>query len=302
MIFDYEVLIVGGGPGGLSAAMTLGRINRTALVCDDNNPRNKPSLHANNFPGNDGIHPSEWRSKVRDELKKYPTIKLQNSTVVEIHKKTDGFEALLSSGKTVAIKKVILAYGVRDRLLPIPGFKELWGQSIFHCPFCHGFEISGSKLGLIVKNSFAFHPLPLIESLASDLILFTDGGDPFTAEQLQILERKNIPVINYKIESFDYSGTTLHAVILENGQRVQQDYLFYSAEFPFELKSNLGRSLGCAVTDFGLYQVNEVGATTVPGVYACGDNMQLMQSVLLSCASGVKAGSSVIFELLAFKH
>lgn len=298
MKFDYDVLIIGGGPAGLSTAMTLGRMSRTALLCDDNHPRNAPSSHVNNFPTHDGIHPADWRKLARKDLEKYQTIQFFQGSVISVEKTDIGFQAKLSSGKKILVKKVVLAYGIKDKLLPIPGFSELWGKAIFHCPFCHGFEIRGSRLGYIANGELAFHALLMIESLASELIVFTNGKSQFTEEQHSILARKNIRLIEEKLERLVHEGETLKAIVLNDGQVVEREYLYYRAEMPFVLKSEIGSLLGCGKTQFGLYQVNERGATTVPGVFACGDNMSTAQSVMLASASGVMAGHGVIAELL----
>lgn len=298
MKFDYEVLIIGGGPAGLSAAMTLGRISRTALICDDNKPRNAPSAHINNFPTRDGINPEEWRKLARKDLEKYQTIKSFDGRVVSVEQIKNGFQAKLSSGSIVTVKKVILAYGIKDKMPPIPGFIELWGKAIFHCPFCHGFEVRGSKLGFVISNEMAFHALPMIQSLSPDLVVFTNEKMKLNDEQRQHLKQNKITHIEDRIERFQYKGEKLNSVILANGKQIDRQYLFYNAEMPFELKSDIGESLGCKKNQFGLYEANEFGVTSVPGVFAAGDNMSFAQSVLLACASGVKTGMAVIAELL----
>lgn len=298
MNFDFEVLIVGGGPAGLSAALTLGRISRTALLCDDNRPRNAPSKHVNNFPTRDGISPREWIRLARKDLEKYKTIELYDGTVTKVEKAENGFKAKLKSGSTVSIKKVILAYGVRDKLPTIGGFKELWGKAIFHCPFCHGFEIRGSKLGFVISNDSAFHALPMISSLSPDLIVFTNSRIKLSEEQRAHLTAKNVTLVEERIESLQHEGEALKSVELAGGKRIERQYLFYNAELPFELKSSIGSALGCQKTQFGLYQVNEMAETSTPGVFAGGDNMSPGHSVLLASASGAKAGMAAISQLL----
>lgn len=296
--FDFDTLIVGGGPAGLSAALTLGRISRTALLCDDNRPRNAPSKHVNNFPTRDGVHPREWVRLARKDLEKYNAIKLYDGSVTKVEKAVNGFKAKLESGSVVSVKKVILAYGVRDKLPPVAGFKELWGKAIFHCPFCHGFEIRGSKLGFVISNDSAFHALPMIHSLSSDLVVFTNLKMKLSEEQRTQLTKRNIPLIEEGIERLQHEEETLKSVELASGKRIERQYLFYNAELPFELKSDIGSSLGCQKNQFGLYQVNEMSATSTPGVFAAGDNMSPGHSVLLASASGAKAGMAVISQLL----
>ncbi|WP_374073444.1 NAD(P)/FAD-dependent oxidoreductase [Bdellovibrio bacteriovorus] len=299
MEFDYEVLIIGGGPAGLSAAMSLGRLSRTALVCDDNRPRNAPSTHVNNFPSQDGIHPAEWRKKTRKDLEKYKTIGFFEGAVLSVHKVDQGFVAQLSSGATRNFKKVILAYGIQDKLLSAPGFKELWGKSIFHCPFCHGFEVRGASLGLIANGELAAHGLPMIYGLSKDLILFTNGKTNLSEDLQETLRRRNVEVIEEPIDHLIYEGEVLKVVVLIDGQKKERDALFVAPIFPFQSKSPIGESLGCEKTELGFYKVGERGETTVKGVFAAGDNMTMMQSVLLACASGVAAAAGVIFSLVS---
>lgn len=299
MKFDYEVLIIGGGPAGLSAALALGRMSRTALVCDDSRPRNAASSHLNNFPTRDGIHPAEWRKLARKDLEKYNTVNFFEGSVLSVDKAGSGFIAKLSSDQIFHFKKVILAYGVEDKYLSVPGYKELWGKSIFHCPYCHGFEVRGSKLGLIGNGETLFYMLPLIYDLASDLIVFTNEKAEFKEEQKDLLKRKKIRFIEDKIASFIYEGEKLKAVTFENGETVEREALYALPTFPYKLKSKIGEELGCEKDQFGFYKVGERGKTSVDGVYACGDNANGAHSVLLAAASGGMAAAGIVHELLS---
>ncbi|WP_367898680.1 NAD(P)/FAD-dependent oxidoreductase [Leptospira sp. WS58.C1] len=301
MKFDHEVLIIGGGPAGLSAALSLGRMSRTALVCDDSRPRNAASSHLNNFPTRDGIHPAEWRKLVKKDLEKYNTIGFFEGSVLSVERSGSGFIARLSSDQTFHFKKVILAYGVEDKELPIRGYKELWGKSIFHCPYCHGFEVRGSKLGLIGNGDMLMYMLPLIYDLASELIVFTNGKADLKEEQINLLNKKKIPLIEDKITDFVYEGEKLKVVILENGHKVEREALYSLPSFPYKLKSQIGEELGCEKDQFGFYKVGEKGKTSVDGVYACGDNASGAHSVLLAAASGGMAAAGVVHELLSEK-
>lgn len=296
---DYEALIIGGGPAGLAAGMTLGRMGCCALLCDDNRPRNAPSSHVNNFPSRDGIHPAEWRKETRKNLEKYKTIESATATVTSVQKNGHGFIAQLSTGQTVNAKKIILAYGVLDTLPLIQGVNELWGKSVFHCPFCHGYEARGSKLGLLGSHPMVFHMVPMIYGLSSHLTLFTNGKQSvFSPEQNEILKRKKIELVESKIENLKHDGEELKSIVLEDKKEIDLQGLFVFPSEPFRMKSQIGESLGCERTDLGFYKVNERNRTSVPGVYACGDNMSMAHSVLLAAASGVTAGASVVFELL----
>lgn len=293
----YDAIIVGGGPAGLSAALTLGRIDYRALVCDDNKPRNYPSEHMNNFPSQDGLHPQKWRELARKDLQKYSSIESYNGAVTGIKRASTGFAADLASGETVTARYVILAYGVKDRLLPIPGFQELWGKSIFHCPFCHGYEIKDQSIGFIMKSTMGLHTLHLLAHLAKDITVMTDGDLELNPDHLKTLERFNIALIRTPIERLQHHNDKLQSVDFQDGAKLGLNYLFYASAPPLIMKSQIGTELGCQKSELGFYQVNEFGETTVPGVFACGDNSSLAHSVLLACASGTKSAMSVIANL-----
>jgi len=298
MNFDYDVLVIGGGPGGLSAALALGRINRSVLICDDGRPRNAPSLHLNNFPTRDGIHPAEWRRIALDDLTKYASVEFKKIRVLRAEKIGRCFAADLADGTRIWVRKIILAYGIQDRLLPIPGMRELWGKSIFHCPFCHGFEIRGEKMALLAISEMALHAIPMIQALASELTVFTNGESVFSEEQKQSILRRGIRLEDERIDCFIHENELLQAVKLSNQNIVQVPYLFYQSPMPFDLKSMIGPELGCQKTPFGLYQTTERGETQIPGVCACGDRESRMHTVLLAPASGASAGAALVHQLL----
>lgn len=301
---DYDVLVIGGGPAGLGAAMALGRMSRRALICDDDHPRNAPAEHMNNFPSRDGTSPTEWRRLVRKDLEKYETVHFYKGSVLSVERDGSHFLTTISSGKIMRSKKVILAYGVLDKLPSIPGARELWGKSIFHCPYCHGFEVRGTRLGLIANGDLAEHLTPMIYSLSKDLILFTNGPSHIKSDFKDHLKMNNVKVIEDEIRLLEHEGTKLKTVVLKDGETFERDGLFLAPSLPFQSKSSIGESLGCEKNEMGLYKVNPMGKTTADGVFAAGDIMIAAHSVLNAAAAGQMAGAGAVFELLneEFRH
>lgn len=294
---DHEVLVVGAGPAGLGAAMALGRLRRTALVCDDGRPRNKPAAHMHNFPGAEGMPPLEWRERARADVERYPTIRFQGTTVEAVEAQDGGFAARLASGDRVRVKKIVLAHGIQDKLPAIPGLRDLWGSSVFHCPFCHGYENRDGKLGIIANATQAMHALPMLHGLTSDLILFTSGQSDLTREQRATLERRGVGLIEGTVERVVHENGELRGVLVD-GRLVTRTAILVAPLAPYRMTSVIGESLGCAKTEMGLYAVSEGNRTSLPGVYAAGDNMSGMQSVLAACAAGQLAGATAARDLL----
>jgi thioredoxin reductase len=296
---DFEVLIIGGGAAGLAAALTLGRLRRKVLICDDQQPRNQSAVHMFNFPGYDGVAPEQWRSQVKLELQKYPSLARQSTRVIKLAQTDAGFEAQLESGDSVTVQKVLLAYGIKDHLPEIPEIKTLWGKTVVHCPFCHGFEFQDQGLALLGQGEMVLHMLSLLLGLSSDLVLLTQGPCQLSPEQRQKIAEKNIRLIETPIQKLEHSGPKLEAVVLANGERIPRDVMYVLPTFPFGLSAHLGEDLGCKVTDFGWYEVDAFGKTSVEGVYAAGDIAGTHgMSVLNSAAFGSTAAARIAGELL----
>jgi thioredoxin reductase len=297
---DYDVLIVGGGPAGLSAALSLGRMKRSALICDDNQPRNSTSSHVYNLPSRDGIDPVKFKKKIRRDLEKYKTIEFLNESVTSLEKVENKFKAQLSNNKTFLFKKIILAHGICDRLPDPPGFNELWGKSVFHCPYCHGFEVQNLPLGIVSNGDDVTHLASMIFALSSDLIIFSNGPSRLSLELKEKLSSRKIPIIETEIDYLKIHNEKLESVVLKNGEAINRHALFITPCFPFELTSNVGVSIGCIINEKGYYEVSDSGETNIPGVYAAGDVAGFRHSVLQACASGSLAGSECINEIVDF--
>lgn len=298
MASDHEVLIIGAGPAGLGAAMALGRLSRRALLCDDGRPRNAASAHMNNFPSRDGIDPKDWRRQVRQELEKYKTVQFRQSSVLSVTRDGNLFRATFPEGESLTFRKVLLAYGIVDRLPPLTGLRELWGKSVFHCPYCHGFEVRDTPLGLVANGVFAEHLLPMIASLSPDTVLLTNGPANISAEIRGHAERNRVRLIESPVASLKHMGERLKSVVFEDGTSLERDALFWAPQLPFQAKSSIGEQLGCEKTEMGFYQVNPFGKTTVGGVFAAGDIMTGNHSVLGAAAAGQLAGAGIVSELL----
>ncbi|WP_408097322.1 NAD(P)/FAD-dependent oxidoreductase [Peredibacter sp. HCB2-198] len=283
-----DVVIIGGGPAGLSAALTLGRGNRSVMVLDEGKGRNAPASHMMNFPSRDGTPPMEFRELVKKDLTKYPNVKLEALKVHSLVKEDNVF--LIN--ESIRARKILLAHGVKDVLPTLPGFTELWGKSIFHCPYCHGYEHLNAPIGIIGDSKTALHYAVLVKSLTDDLIVFTNGAEVDSAQ----FEKNGIKVYSAPIESLIHQGEKLTAVKLTNGEILERGHLFFRPEQ--KLTTDLGTKLGCELNEHGLYKIQDTGETSVKGVYAAGDIAELRQSVLMATASGQKAAAHMNFEIL----
>lgn len=295
--YNVDVLIIGGSHAGLSAAMALGRIGRSALIIDSGHPRNKVSEHANNFAGFDGINPNQWREQARNDLLKYDTISFLRNTVVDVKKLAKNFQAILSNNERILAKKVILAYGIKDQFPAIVGVNELWGKSVFHCPYCHGFEVKGQSIGILGNSPAVEHLLPIIKNLSAKLFVFTQGKSKLTENFMAKLRQHSIHLIEEPIKTLKHQSSLLKKVVLSNNESISIDALFLTPTSKLTLSSSIDEQLGCEKDDMGFIKVKEMGQTSVAGVFAAGDIMTMQQSVVGASASGQIAGSAAVFEL-----
>ena len=293
---SIDILIIGAGPAGLQAALTVGRLHRKAVVMDSGQYRNATVSHMHNVAGFDGTPPAEFRAQAISQLSEYPTVELRESTVERVERvDEDVFDAHLSDQSTIRAKAVILATGVRDELPDVPGLAEAWGHEVAQCPFCHGHEFAGQPIGLMLGDA-APHLAAMLQPVASELVVF-DNGTELASETKGALEALDARVVPGALESVARGdGLTIST----GGETVQVAGLFVAPRMlqaaPF------AEQLGLELNPSGAIRIDVFGHTSVPGVYAAGDAAHHpdlpmpMASVIQSLAHGQTAGATAIKE------
>lgn len=292
----YDVIIVGGSYAGLATAMALGRALRYVLVIDSGNPCNKQTPHSHNFLTNDGKTPGEIVALAREQVKNYRCVTLMNGTVTDGKNTGEGFVIELASGEKYMSKKLVFATGIKDTLPNIPGFAECWGISVLHCPYCHGFEVRRQKTGIIANGDLALELSSLISNWTDDLVLYTNGPASLTTAQVSKLKQHNIEIVEDKIAQLDHKKGYVSQIMFENGKNAPVAAIY--ARLPFVQHSQIPEELGCQLTQEGYLKIDPAQKTTVPGVFACGDNTTRIRTVANAVAMGTTTGLMVNKELI----
>jgi thioredoxin reductase len=285
---EYDVIIVGGGPAGLSAALTLGRARKRTLLCDAGPPRNAAAVHVQNFVTRDGITPAEFRRIARDQLGTYPNVDVRDTRVEGIGGRRGDFSVRLATG-AVAARRLLLCTGMIDDMPEIEGFRELWGKSIFQCPYCHGWEVQERRFAYLATSvdMLAF-PL-LLRGWTRDVVVLTDGRFAVPPEAAERLRDAGIGVDHRRLRRLVAGGDLLARIEFAEGDAMDRDVLF---AHPRQRQTELVRSLDLAVDDKGFVRVDDTQReTSVPGVYAAGDLITAAQGALLAAASGTLAAA-----------
>lgn len=293
----YDVIIVGGGPGGLAAALTLGRARKRVLLCDSGPRRNAAARHIHNFITRDGTPPEEFRRIGRAELAAYPNVRVEDVRVESISGARGAFHVHLSSG-VVEARRVLLCTGMIDEPLPLEGFKELWGQSIFQCPYCHGWEVQDRAWGYLVGPNDAQKFLPfalMLRGWTSDLVVFTDGAIELPAETEAQLQSAGIRLETAAVQRLVAEEGQLKSVELSTGAVVTRDVLF---THPPQHQVDLVKQLGIALDGQGYVGVDAMkGETSILGIYAAGDLTTQGQGAIWAAAASARAAAMINFEL-----
>ncbi len=292
----FDVIIVGGSYSGLAAGMALGRALRKVLMIDGGKPANRFTPYSHNFITQDGTPPAEIASLARLQVDHYSSVKRINGFAVHAEKRGDDFLVRLDSGDTFLSSKLILATGVVDLFPSIPGFAECWGKSVLHCPYCHGYEVRGATTGILGNGDYAFEFGSLIANWTNDLTIFTNGASTLTAEQTAALRKHNIPIVEDRIKLLDHAQGYLKGIVFENGNTVSLQAIYTRPAFAQH--SDIPRELGCAFTPEGYIAIDGTQRTTIPGVYACGDNVTKLRTVANAVAMGTTAGMMVNKEFV----
>ncbi len=281
---QFEVIIVGGSYSGLAAAMGLGRALRKVLVIDSNKPANRYTPYSHNFLTHDGDKPSEIAAIAASQVDKYPTVKRIQGEVVSGSMSNGNFQVVLADGRSFHAKKLVFATGIIDVFPDISGFADCWGKSVLHCPYCHGYEVRGAKTGILGNGDYAFEFSSLISNWTSDLTIYTNGTSSLTAEQTTRLRSHNIRIIENQILELKHSNGNLEEIFFLGGHPEKIEVIYTRPEF--KQHCDLPTLLGCETTPEGYIKIDATQRTTVPGIYACGDNVTRIRTVANAIAMG----------------
>ncbi len=291
---NYDVIVVGGGPAGLSAALVLGRSCRSVLVCDAGEPRNERSRGLHGYLTRDGILPADFLSIGREQLAPYGVDFIPEG-VSHVARDADGFTVTLASGARHSSRKLLLATGVRDHVPDIPGFAEMFGRSIHHCPYCDGWEWRGKAMAAYGKRSAAFGLALSLKTWSHDVMLLTGGPGLLSAAQRQELQRFDISVRERRIARLEGTDHMLERVVFDNGESIARDAIFLNTGA--QQQCTIAAGLGCVLTHKGVVKTGNRQETNIPGLYVAGDASKDVQMVIVAASEGVKAAQAINEEM-----
>jgi thioredoxin reductase len=289
---QYDVIIVGGGPAGLAAALTLGRACKRVLLCDAGPQRNAAAHAINNFVSQDGITPAEFRRVSRAQLQKYPLVSVKKLLLEGISTIEGGFVAQSAEGDCTA-RRVLLTSGMVDVLPDLPGYRELWGEGLFQCPYCHGYELKEKAWGFWPASAQWLEMGLFFAGWTRDVMIFTNGEYQVPPETREKLTRAKIPIEERKIIGLRGEGGRLCAVQVE-GAEIAREALVVR---PPQVQTRLVQRVGVALNEQGLVKINEQHKTSIDGMYAAGDLTTMAQGALVAAAAGMMAASMLNHEL-----
>lgn len=291
-----DAVIVGGSSAGLSAALILGRSLRDVVVIDDQKPCNRFSGASHGFLTRDGIPPSELLRIAREQLTQYLGVSHKIATVLHIENMGDGFEITSSDASKLQARMVLLATGLYDELPSLPGIEGLWGKSVFHCPYCDGYEVRGKTIAVYGTDEAALHQVMMVRNWTDNLTLCVGEGWKLTGEQRERLARLGVAVIEQPVAARESAGTHLRAVRFVDGTSLNCDALFIRPKTSH--RSSLAYDLGCKVDEHNVVQVDLRGRTSTEGVYAAGDLSSPIRSVAIAVAQGAAAAYGINADLI----
>lgn len=290
---NFDVIIIGGGPAGLSAAMVLGRCRRKVLVCDNGGQRNRHSEALHGYLTRDGINPNEFLRKAYEELVKY-NILILRTTITNINQYENGFQVTQDTGLVLNAKKILLATGISDILPDIPGIMNYYGKSIFHCPYCDGWEVSDKAIAVYSKGG-SFQLALSMKTWSNDVILLTDGFTKISQKWKQRLSSAGIDIIKSRITGLKGDNHLLKEIEFLNRSSIKRDVIFFSTGY--RQNSVFAESLGCNLSKKGTVLFDKKQRTNIKGVFVAGDASMDMKFVIVAAAEGAKAGVAINIAL-----
>lgn len=288
----WDVIVVGGGPAGLSAALVLGRCRRSVLVCDSGEYRNRHAEAMHGFLSRDGMPPGDFLRRAREDLAPYTSIELRACTVVHVEPLEHRFRITLDAGGPALLcRKLLLATGVVDELPKLARVEEFYGRTVHHCPYCDGWEARDQPIAVYGRRSRAFEMSRAMTAWSDDVVLCTDGASGLDAAQKRELERNGVRLVTDRIDHLDGADGRLEAIVFTNRRRLPRRRLFF--DLPSHAQAELPRQLGCRLRRDGSVHCARYEATDVPGVFVAGNIAGDVQLVIFAAAEGAKAAFGI---------
>lgn len=285
----HDAIIIGGSFAGLSAAMYIARARRSVCVIDSGAPRNRFAAHSHGLLTQDGSSPGAMLATARAQLAAYPAVTFVEGQAAGAAGQADDFTVTLHSGEQLQARRLVLAFGISDELPAVPGLAERWGASVLHCPYCHGYEYAGQRLGVLNVSPMSHHQAALIAEWGPTTFFLSDGPAPDEHTLAELAER-GVTVRAGRVQALRGERQALAAIELDDGA-VPLDALFIGVRTRHN--SAIAAQLGCAMDDgpFGsIIRTDDFKFTSVPGVFAAGDITRGAHSVTWASADGVSAG------------
>ena len=292
----WDVIVVGGGPAGLSAALILGRCRRRVLVCDVGRPRNARARALHGFLSRDGTPPARLLSIAREQLRPYPNVALRRVEVRSVCTAPGGFEATLEGGRRVRARFVLMATGVVDQLPPVPGLQEFYGRGVFHCPYCDGWEMRDRPLAVYGRGKNGAGLAADLLAWSADVALCSDGPARLTPAQRERLQALGIPVHEQRLKELRGRWGRLTRIVFADGSTLDREGVFLSTGQ--HQRSRLPQEMGCVLTRRGALKTGRLEMTSVPGLYAAGDCSRDVQLIVVAAAEGARAAFAMNKELI----
>ncbi|WP_392839375.1 NAD(P)/FAD-dependent oxidoreductase [Streptomyces sp. LN500] len=296
-----DVVVVGGGVAGLSGALTLARSRRSVLVIDCGEPRNAPASGVHGLLSRDGIAPGELLRAGQEEVTSYGG-QVVSDRVLAVRRDPERFVVDTAGGRSYGARRLLVTTGLMDELPDVPGLRERWGRDVLHCPYCHGWEVRDTPIGVLAEGPAAVHQALLFRQLSADVTLFLHTADDPGEEQWEQLAARGIGVVDGEVAALEVSDDRLSAVRLSSGLRVPVRALVVAPRFDArgEVLAGLGLTAVKHPMGVGSYvESDSSGFTGVAGVWVAGNVTDLLGGVPAAAASGVQAAAAINADLVA---